>query len=224
MASSASLDTVVSHWSTLLENLQASPLEFYKSVEAAMERRQIPQMKNDRVDYKEAGLFSAKREYLQVGREKFIFDICGAPFGTGFFVSWWLAEAKPKLNPFLKVLAVFGMLLLTGLILNMFGFMWGIGITVVGVLGSLAGISVMSTDGELDDGIVRALPIIGWIYERFFKPATYYRIDTMLMFQKAVHNAVLEVIDAMTTANGLRALAESERKPIMPEFYQRNVG
>jgi hypothetical protein len=116
MASSASLDTVVSHWSTLLENLHASPLEFYKSVEAAMERRQIPQTKNERVDYKEAGLLSAKREYLQVGREKFIFDICGSPFGTGFFVSWWLAEAKPKLNPFLKVLALFGMLLLTGLI------------------------------------------------------------------------------------------------------------
>ena len=45
----------------------------------------------------------------------------------------------------------------------------------------------------------------------------------MLMFQKAVHNAVLEVIDEMTTANGLRALGESERKPIMREFYQRKA-
>ena len=58
---------------------------------------------------------------------------------------------------------------------------------------------------------------------RAARPATYYRIDTMLMFQKAVHNAVLEVIDEMTTANGLRALGESERKPIMREFYQRKA-
>jgi hypothetical protein len=52
---------------------------------------------------------------------------------------------------------------------------------------------------------------------------TYYRIDTTLMFQKAIHNAVLEVIDEMTTAKGLRALGEHDRKPVMREFYQRKA-
>ena len=69
MASNASLDNVISHWCTLIENFQASPLQFSQSVEAALERRQAPQTKNDRVDYKESGVLSAKREYLHVTRE-----------------------------------------------------------------------------------------------------------------------------------------------------------
>jgi hypothetical protein len=35
------------------------------------------------------------------------------------------------------------------------------------------------------------------------------------MFQQAVHNAVLEVMDCMTANKGIRALSETERKPIM---------
>jgi hypothetical protein len=113
------------------------------------------------------------------------------------------------------------MLLIVGLMLNGFGLFWGAAVISLAVLGTLAGVSSMATEENFDDWLVRALPIIGWLYEWLFKPATYYRIDTMLMFQKAVHNAVLEVIDEATTAKGLRALGESDRKPIMREFYQR---
>jgi hypothetical protein len=63
-----------------------------------------------------------------------------------------------------------------------------------------------------------AVPIVGWIYERVFSPATFYAIDTALMFQDAVHNAVMEVIDCVTENKGVRALTESERKPIMKRF------
>ena len=42
----------------------------------------------------------------------------------------------------------------------------------------------------------------------------------MSMFQKAVHNAVLEVID-VTAEKGVRALSESDRKPVMREFYSK---
>ena len=45
------------------------------------------------------------------------------------------------------------------------------------------------------EDIVLAMPIIGNLYERIFQPTTYYKIDTMLMFQQTVHNAVLEIID-----------------------------
>jgi hypothetical protein len=66
-------EMVLSHWSTLVENFQTSPLSFYDAVEAALKRREIPQTENSRVDYKEAGLLSAKREYLHVKREKLVF-------------------------------------------------------------------------------------------------------------------------------------------------------
>lgn len=222
MTSQAAPDVVIAHWSTLIENFQASPLAFYRAVEEALVRRQVPETRNTRVDYKQAGLLSAKREYLQVTREQLLFDICAAPFGTGFFVSWWLAEAK-SLNPMARLGIVLGLLALFGLIVNVVGIFLGLilclGLVVVGLMI----ISAMANEGEFDDRFVDAIPFIGWLYGRLFKPTTYYRLDTMLMFQKAVHNAVLEVIDTMTAEKGIRALSELERKPIMREFYARQA-
>ena len=73
---------------------------------------------------------------------------------------------------------------------------------------------------EVDLFLIR-VPVIGPFYEEYLRPVTYYRIDTGLMFQSAVHGAVLEVIDGLTEAKGLRALSETERKPIMREVFGR---
>ncbi len=62
------------------------------------------------------------------------------------------------------------------------------------------------------------MPILGPFYERFFRPETYYKIDTAMMFQKAVHNAVLEVVDQLTSAKGARSLSELDRKPVMRQL------
>lgn len=63
--------------------------------------------------------------------------------------------------------------------------------------------------------------MLGAIVERFVRPQTYYRIDTALMFQESIRRAVLEVVDGLTEAKGLRALTELERKPILRELFQR---
>jgi len=215
------LDSVVSHWSTLIENFQASPMAFYQAVEAALTRRQVPETKNSRVDYREAGVLSANREYLHVTRETFNFDVCGAPFGTGFFVSWWLTEEVPTLNPILKALSLVGMLGVALWMLAQFGLTLGAIVLIVMVLGGLAVANTLAADGQFNDKIIQALPLLGSLYVWLFKPATFYRIDTMEMFQTAVHNAVLEVIDTMTAEKGIRALSESDRKPVMREFYAR---
>lgn len=161
---SASL--IISHWYQLIEGLEASPKAFYTSVEEAVGRRQLPKAELHRIDWPEGGLLSPKREYLRVGRGEHTFDVCGAPFGNGFFVSWWL--------------------------------------------------------GEIPSGCLNLLvsiPIVGGLFERLVRPATYYRIDTALMFQSAVHAAVMEVVDGLTKAKGLRALSESERKPMIKGFF-----
>jgi hypothetical protein len=59
---------------------------------------------------------------------------------------------------------------------------------------------------------------LGPIYERIFRPETYYKIDTLLMFQQSVHNAVMEAVDQVTGAKGVRALSELERKPALLHF------
>jgi len=164
----ASPALIIAHWYTLIENLQASPMQFYASIEEAIKQRQIPDVKTERVDWREGGIFSARREYLRVRRKEFLFDICGAPFGNGFFVSSWLGEVP---SGFLALLA--------------------------------------------------EIPVVGPLFERVFKPLTYYKIDTALMFQSGIHAAVLEVIDGLTKAKGLRALSELERKPVLRDFAQR---
>jgi hypothetical protein len=218
----AQSDSVLSHWSTLIENFQASPLAFFQAVEAAVGRREVPQTQNSRVDIREGGMLSAKREYLHITRERMVFDICGAPFGTGFFVSWWLSEDRLRLNPIVKMLIVLGMFIFASLMLYFFGYIMGAIACAVVLFGGLAVANTLSTQGVFNDNIIQAAPFIGSLYVRLFMPTTYFRSDTMEMFEKAVHNAVLEVIDTMTADKGVRALSESDRKPIMREFYAKS--
>ena len=217
------LDNVVSHWSTLIEGLQTSPLAFYQAVEAAGDRRSIPNSTKSRVDFQEGGVGSAKREYLRIERENLLFDVCGAPFGTGFFVSWWLSANVRQLNALAKIAVMFGMVLVLGFLVYQLGFFLGPLVAAGLLFGGLAFVSDQAAHDGFNDNIVRALPLIGSLYVRLFRPATFYRIDSMEMFQTAVHNSVLEVVDALTAEKGIRALSESERKPVMRAFYDRKT-
>jgi hypothetical protein len=88
------LQDVVAHWSTLVEDLQTSPMDFYSSVEKALDRRKLPGLKVSRVVWSEGGVLSPDREYLRITGERHSFDVCAAPFGTGFFFSSWLTKTK----------------------------------------------------------------------------------------------------------------------------------
>jgi len=158
---------IISHWHQLIEGLQASPQAVYTQLDQAIAKRELPKAKFSRVKHRESGLFSPKRVYFRVGRKELIFDICAAPYGRGFFVSWWLGEC-PTIFWFLLYIPILG-------------------------------------------------PLVMWLFHR----ETYWRIDTALMFQDSVHAAVLEVIDDLIKAQGLRALSELERKPVMRELFKR---
>lgn len=162
----SSATEVISHWSTLIENFNTSTQQFYQLVSQSVEKRKIPNAKIEKIQMKEGGILSAKREYLSISSQKdFYFAICAAPFGTGFFISWWLLDPPD-------------------------GFF----------------ASVFSTTTAIAKSLV--------------KPWTYYKVDSATMFQTATHSAVLEVIDSITTSQGIRGLTESERKPVMREFFR----
>jgi hypothetical protein len=99
---------VFSHWYHWFEGLESSPNDFYNSIAEALERRSIPDAENFRVEWREGGIFSAKREYLRVTRQEFIFDVCGAPFGNGFFISSWLGKKPSFLIETFGEIAVIG--------------------------------------------------------------------------------------------------------------------
>jgi hypothetical protein len=66
--------------------------------------------------------------------------------------------------------------------------------------------------------LVSLMPLAETFFPWFLRPRTYYEIDTALMFQTLTHSALLEVVDGITTAKGIRGIAEAERKPIMRDF------
>ena len=65
------------------------------------------------------------------------------------------------------------------------------------------------------------IPIIGWILGKLFYRETYYSIDTASMFMTAVQQAILRVLDNLTTEQGLKSLTEDQRKPIMRDVFAR---
>ncbi len=71
--------------------------------------------------------------------------------------------------------------------------------------------------------IVLKIPYISEFLMNIFRPQTYFRTDTGLMFQESVRLAVLEVIDSITKSSGTRALSDQERKPIMSNFLKRRI-
>jgi hypothetical protein len=212
-------DAVNGHWSTLVEGLQLPPLEFYASVEAAVAQKSIPDATFERIEYREGGAFSGFRTYLRIRRHREVFDVCAAPFGNGCFFSWWLAEVRPRLPTVASIFIVFGYLVLLSIFSGEFGMLRGPVFLLLLVPLGLFVVSRMGTQ-EADDFILM-LPLLGWLYERLFRPITYYRIDTSDMFQTAVRHTVMEVLDQVTAAKGIRALSDLDRKPVMRDFFRK---
>ncbi len=77
------------NWSHLFAGMQHDPEKFYDLVEETLKERQVPDFKTARKIFSEGGLLSHNRLYLEVSRGDYIFHICAAPWGTGFFFSYW---------------------------------------------------------------------------------------------------------------------------------------
>ena len=82
-------EDLLDYWPQLIEGMRFSTKEFYERIEAALLARSIPELEVSRVDFKEGGPLTPRREYLRLRRERLVFDICAMPFGTGFYVSEW---------------------------------------------------------------------------------------------------------------------------------------
>lgn len=207
-----SLETpVFAHWHKLVPDFSTSPLEFYTALEAALTKREIPELRTSRIEYRESGIVSALRIYLRIQRKKLAFDVCAAPFGTGFFFSWWLTEPKKSYKAW-GCLAVLLLIVCAVLILDKFGYK-GCGVVLfLFVVSSFFLVIGVREGWFFSEDLILDTPYLGPLYEYFFDPETYYKEDTRLMFQEMIHGAVLEVVDGTLTAKGLRALAPEETK------------
>ena len=212
---------VISHWHLLIDDFNTSTLEFYESVEAALAARRVPDFSTSRIDWKEGGMLSAKREYLRVARGRLTFDICAAPYGTGYFFSSWFAEQSLQLALFWACVTIIGLPIVFLIFLSQFGFINGTLLFLLVLGGAVAFLrNSLHASAALVEEIILAMPIIGPLYYRLFKPVTYYSTDTRIIFQESVHRAVVEVIAELRTAHGLRALNQDETRPTMRDLLR----
>ncbi len=209
---------VISNWSTLIEGFNTSALEFYKLVEEGVAKRQVPNVEFARKDIREGGILSAKREYLLVKRGKLTFAVCSAPFGTGQFFSWWLLEQLPRFA-LIIALAFFAVqpieILIFMRIAGVLGGLMLYTLVVVGVIGAMSA-GAFGDTAEWDATIM-AVPYLGTVYEKLFRPETYYVADTTAMFKASIQQAVREAMDQVTSSQGRRLLPhEVEPTPVAP--------
>src|SRR5579859_4056365 len=101
-----------SHWHQSIPGLTVVPTEFYEAIGKAIESRNIPGIKISGEYFSEGGLGSAQRLYLRARRGEYYFDICGAPFADGSFVSWWLVEEAGCAKGCLMAIPVLGWIVL----------------------------------------------------------------------------------------------------------------
>lgn len=213
---------VLDYWCELVADCQASPKEVYDVVESAVRARQVPGLECTRELWHEGGAVSAKREYLRFARERLCFEICAAPFGTGFFVSYRAAMFPLIVDPLGILLLLFLVAATFGLLVGSFGLVWG---GLILVLGLCALALVMRTAvarglGELDRVFMKT-PLLGPLYELFLRPLTYYRIDSQAMYVKAVQGAVAQSIESIFGDQGVRMTPGMVTPPVLEELSHR---
>ncbi len=88
----ANQDTLHAHNSQHFEDLQLSAKEFYTLLKDKIAEYQYPGVTCTPITLKESGIFSSKREYLRISKQRYHYYVCASPFGRSFFISWWLQE------------------------------------------------------------------------------------------------------------------------------------
>lgn len=215
-------DEVLDHWISFADGLVLPPQEFYEAVEQEMAVRKIPAMEVSRVEFAEGGLLSEKRLYLRMLRERLAFDMCAAPFGKSFFFSCRTVHSPPALRPWHIAVAFIFFVVVYSLLVRLLGVMFA-NIALVALLIAIAEVfrnAVGLGLADLDNALMK-IPVVGPIYENWFRKETYYRQDTRLVYLKMVPAIVKEVAEEMTAANGVKLTDQFETAPIFGELYRR---
>lgn len=99
---SVPISNVLSHWSHFFRSFAMSSNNFYDELEKTLKIHEMPNAVIGRTKHKEGGMLSAAREYLRIKHGDIVFDVCAAPFGKDFFISWWLYETAGTMRTMLK--------------------------------------------------------------------------------------------------------------------------
>jgi hypothetical protein len=108
------------------------------------------------------------------------------------------------------------------LLLKLLGFMFA-NIAMVALLIAIAEVFRNAVGMGLSDldNVLMSIPVVGPVYERWFRRDTYYRQDARLVYLKVVPDIIQKVVEDMTGAKGIKLLERYEHAPIFGELYKR---
>lgn len=214
-------DNVLNHWISFADGFAMSTHEFYAALERELQARKVPGLAIAREEIAEGGLMSYRREYLRLTRERLIFYICAAPFGTRFYFSCRTVYVPPVvtvIHAFIVFLILFGIFVGLNQIIN---FVFSGIIVLFLVLATILAFRNVVALGLKDmDAMLLKIPAIGTIYERFFRKETYYRHDTRLMFLDTIPFVVQELAERFTGTKGIKLVRQYMRAPILGDLYK----
>ena len=212
---------VFQHWIAFADGFLLVPTEFYASVENELKTREVPGMEMARVEFAEGGILSDKRLYLRMVRERLVFDVCAAPFGKSFFFSCRFAEIPAVIKLWQLAVLLISFVIVVVLTWHVAGFYLGSLILAVAVALAIYTLRNAVAMGLYDlDAMLLKSPVVGPIYERFFRKETYYRQDTRLMYLEIVSGVVKQLAEDAVAAKGVKLVRQYEQAPLLGELYK----
>jgi len=213
---------VYSHSGTLTPDIHFSTQDFYKDLETIIRDKQWPGVDLVRIGYREAGVLSHKREYLRVIRHRHLFDVCASTFGKDYFFSVREAELPSVVDLRAFFVVMVSLALLFYVSSKAFGMLFG-SFAFVFLLGAIVWFffSILKLGLTRVDSIFIQLPVIGPVYEAWFRKDTYFQQDTRLVFLQSFTSVVKQQVEETVSAKGLRFLDSFERQPILDGLYTR---
>jgi hypothetical protein len=206
-----------------LDNFEFSTTAFYEMIEKELTVRKMPGLDIARIEVSEGGPLSPNRQYLRLRRERLVFDICAAPFGTGYFFSFRSGELPYNISiPQLLVFAIVSWMLYAWVV-HFIGWISGILLFFVVAGGLIWFLHNIVALGFKDmDAALLVFPTIGPLYEVFFRSETYYREDTRSMYLSIVDAVTKALVEEVTAAKGIK-LAERYNRPVFDELNREKA-
>ncbi len=200
---------IIEHWYTLVPSQQFSSKAFYDHIEETVREQKVPALQSSRVDLSEGGALSDKREYLRFKRERLTFDVCAAPVGVNYFFSYRFYAEAVAVRPWEIIVLLVGLSLLFAGSVRAFGIILGplILLLVCGffvwLMRNAVGMGLRDIDASLMN-----LPVVGPVYERYFRKDTYYRQDMRIAYCSIVSAIVKQGVARITGEKGVKLIRE----------------
>jgi hypothetical protein len=182
---------VLDYWYVLIPDFETSTTKFYDAVGKELDQRKVPGLEVTRVLFPEGSVLSSRREYLQMRRERLLFEVCSASFGTAWFFSCRFSEFPLHFRLLHLLLILFVLISIWFVYQVAFGGYWGsavFGASILGLVFLLKGVIPLGLY-DLDHRLLR-MPMIGPFYELYLRPNTYFREDSRIMYCDLVNQVV----------------------------------